>query len=79
MSSEELRPIRSCSTNNKEGGEYETYYKGKCYQKGTSDNSIDLLCNEEQLYECLDNVRIGLIAKYLFMRLNNGNAYKGKT
>lgn len=53
--------------------------KGSAIKKVHQDNSIDLLCNEEQLYECLDNVRIGLIAKYLFMRLNNGNAYKSKT
>lgn len=53
--------------------------KGSAIKKVHQDNSIDLLCNEEQLYECLDNVRIGLIAKYLFMRLNNGNAYKAKT
>lgn len=53
--------------------------KGNAIKKVHQDNSIDLLCNEEQLYECLDAVRIGLIAKYLFMRLNNGNAYKGKT
>ena len=44
---------------------------GSAIKKVHQDNSIDLLCNEEQLYECLDNVRIGLIAKYLFMRLNN--------
>ena len=49
--------------------------RGTAIKKVHQDNSIDLLCNEEQLYECLDNVRIGLIAKYLFMRLNQGSEY----
>ncbi len=49
--------------------------KGNVIKKVHEDNSIDLLCNEEQLYHCLDNVRIGIIAKYLFMRLNSGNEY----
>ena len=53
--------------------------KGNAIKKVHQDNAIDLLCNEEKLYACLDTVRIGRIAKYLFMRLNNGNAYKGKT
>lgn len=35
--------------------------KGNAIKKVHQDNSIDLLCNEEQLYECLDNVRIGLL------------------
>lgn len=35
--------------------------KGSAIKKVHQDNSIDLLCNEEQLYECLDNVRIGLL------------------
>jgi hypothetical protein len=52
--------------------------KGNAIKKVHEDNSIDLLCNEEQLYECLDKVNVKLIAKYLFMRLSNGNAYKGK-
>lgn len=52
--------------------------KGTAIKKVHEDNSIDLLCNEEQLYECLDKVNVKLIAKYLFMRLSNGNAYKGK-
>ena len=51
--------------------------KGNAIKKVHQDNSIDLLCNEEQLYECLDNVRIGLIAKYLFMRLNKFQFHKG--
>lgn len=50
--------------------------KGVAIKKVHEDNSIDLQCNEEQLYECLDNVRIGLIAKYLFMRLNKGAEYR---
>lgn len=77
MSSEELRLIRSCSI--KKEVDMKLTLKGNAIKKVYQDNSIDLLCNEEQLYKCLDNVRIGLIAKYLFMRLNNGNAYKSKT
>lgn len=50
--------------------------KGIAIKKVHEDNSIDLLVNEEQLYECLDNVRVGLIAKYLFMRLNKGAEYR---
>lgn len=50
--------------------------KGIAIKKVHEDNSIDLLVNEEQLYECLDNVRVGLIAKYLFMRLNKGTEYR---
>ena len=50
--------------------------KGIAIKKVHEDNSIDLLVNEEQLYECLDNVHVGLIAKYLFMRLNKGAEYR---
>ena len=77
MSSVELRQIGSRFTRKEVN--MKLTLKGNAIKKVHQDNSIDLLCNEEQLYECLDNVRIGLIAKYLFMRLNNGNAYKGKT
>lgn len=77
MSSEVLRLIRSFSIRKEVN--MKLTLKGSAIKKVHQDNSIDLLCNEEQLYECLDNVRIGLIAKYLFMRLNNGNAYKSKT
>lgn len=54
------------------------HLNGNAIRKVYPDNSIDLLCDEEKLYECLDNVCIGIIAKYLFMRLNNGNAYQKK-
>ena len=77
MSSEVLRLISTCSIRKEVN--MKLTLKGNAIKKVHQDNSIDLLCNEEQLYECLDNVRIGLIAKYLFMRLNNGNAYKSKT
>lgn len=77
MSSEVLRLIVSFSIRKEVN--MKLTLNGSAIKKVHQDNSIDLLCNEEQLYECLDNVRIGLIAKYLFMRLNNGNAYKGKT
>lgn len=56
--------------------------KANAIKNVNMDNSIDIECNEEQLYECFDRVRIGLIAKYLFMRLNTGCEYgaarKGK-
>lgn len=42
---------------------------GTAIKKVYDDNSIDLLVDEEQLYRCLDNVSIGIVAKYLFMRL----------
>lgn len=77
MTSEELKQTRSCFIRKEVN--MKLTLKGSAIKKVHQDNSIDLLCNEEQLYECLDNVRIGLIAKYLFMRLNNGNAYKVKT
>ena len=77
MTSEELNPKRLCFIRKEVN--IKITLKGSAIKKVHQDNSIDLLCNEEQLYECLDNVRIGLIAKYLFMRLNNGNAYKSKT
>ena len=77
MTSEELKPKRLFFIRKEVN--MKLTLKGSAIKKVHQDNSIDLLCNEEQLYECLDNVRIGLIAKYLFMRLNNGNAYKGKT
>ena len=77
MTSEELKPKRLCFI--RKEVKMKLTLKGSAIKKVHQDNSIDLLCNEEQLYECLDNVRIGLIAKYLFMRLNNGNAYKSKT
>lgn len=76
MTSEELKPKRLCFIRKEVN--MKLTLKGSAIKKVHQDNSIDLLCNEEQLYECLDNVRIGLIAKYLFMRLNNGNAYKCK-
>ena len=77
MTSEELKPKRLCFIRKEVN--MKLTLKGSAIKKVHQDNSIDLLCNEEQLYEYLDNVRIGLIAKYLFMRLNNGNAYKSKT
>ena len=77
MTSEELKPKRLCFIRKEVN--MKLTLKGNAIKKVHQDNSIDLLCNEEQFYECLDNVRIGLIAKYLFMRLNNGNAYKSKT
>ena len=77
MTSEELKPKRLCFIRKEVN--MKLTLNGSAIKKVHQDNSIDLLCNEEQLYECLDNVRIGLIAKYLFMRLNNGNAYKSKT
>lgn len=77
MTSEELKPKRLCFIRKEVN--MKLTLKGSAIKKVHQDNSIDLLCNQEQLYECLDNVRIELIAKYLFMRLNNGNAYKSKT
>ncbi len=37
--------------------------KGIAIKAVHQDNSIELLCNEEQFYECLDNVGVGIIAK----------------